>query len=126
MFANLWETVAKEYMREFNYTAECAELNFDFTLMHDNINFTWSGFNDSMPNYISETIVKINLMKNEDVQDIFNQSKEKLLQEWKNSYLKQSYQQAFSQFDNILYKNSFQLKQLRVILENTSYETFQT
>lgn len=44
--------------------------------------------------------------------------------EWKNAYLKQSYQQAFSQFDNILYKNSFPVRKLRQILENVSFETF--
>jgi secreted Zn-dependent insulinase-like peptidase len=49
----------KEYMREFNYMAECATLNFETALMHDNIDFKWSGFNDSMPNYISETISRI-------------------------------------------------------------------
>jgi secreted Zn-dependent insulinase-like peptidase len=56
VFAKVWEEVTKEYMREFNYTAECANLHFDFNMMHDNINFIWTGFNDSMPNYISETI----------------------------------------------------------------------
>lgn len=63
VFANVWEHVSKEYMREFNYTAECANLNFDFYLMHDNISFTWTGFNDSMPNYISETLQKLNQIK---------------------------------------------------------------
>lgn len=107
VFVNVWEHVTKEYMREFNYMAECANLNFDFSLMHDNVNFTWSGFNDSMPNYISETILKMNHMKSEPLEEIFNQVKERLLADWKNEYLKQSYHQAFTQFDNILYKNSF-------------------
>ena len=107
VFSKLMHGISEEFMREFNYTAECANLNFDSSLMHDNIDFTWSGFNDSMPNYITETIVKLNQLQSEDLEDIFNQVKEKLLLEWKNAYLKQSYQQAFMQFDNICYKNSF-------------------
>lgn len=88
VFANLWENIGLEYMREFNYTAECANLNFEMRLMHDNINYKWSGFNDSMPNYISETINKLSDMKNQDLEEIFNQVKEKLQLDWKNAYLK--------------------------------------
>ena len=72
MFANVWQDVMGEYMREFNYTAECANLNFSCLVLHDNINFQWSGFNDSMPNYISETIDKIQAMKEIDLLEIFN------------------------------------------------------
>jgi insulysin len=56
LFATVWMDVTKEYLREFNYQAECANLNFDACVLHDNFNFTWSGFNDSMHNYINETI----------------------------------------------------------------------
>jgi len=59
MFANVWKDVAEEAMREFNYTATCANLNFDASLLHDNINLSWSGFDDSMPNYITETISRL-------------------------------------------------------------------
>lgn len=124
VFVNVWEHATKEYMREFNYMAECANLNFDFNLMHDNVNFKWNGFNDSMPNYINETVEKMIQMKSEPLQDIFDQVKEKLLSDWKNEYLKQSYQQAFSQIDNILFKNSWQVRNLRHILETYSYEQF--
>jgi secreted Zn-dependent insulinase-like peptidase len=56
--------------------------------MYDNMNFTWSGFNDSMPNYIEESISRIIKMKveNDTLREIFDQVKEKLLADWKNFY----------------------------------------
>lgn len=55
------------------------------------------------------------------MKDIFDQIKEKLMIDWKNAYLQQSYQQAFAQFDNVLIKSSYEKKKLRCLLENYSY-----
>jgi len=87
MFMTVWRSVMMEYMREFNYTAECANLEFTATVLHDNLNCVWSGFNDSMPNYITETISRLQGMKDKDLAEEFAQVKEKLMLEWKNSYL---------------------------------------
>ena len=58
--------------------------------MYDNINFTWNGFNDSMPNYIEESITRLLTMKDanqeEHLREIFYQTKEKLMTDWKNFY----------------------------------------
>lgn len=59
VFANVWKNVTTEYLREFSYMAECANLEFEITLLHNNVDFKWSGFNDSMPNFIQETIKRI-------------------------------------------------------------------
>jgi hypothetical protein len=40
------------------------------------VDFTWSGFNDSMPNFIKETLIKIGELKNTDIEDIFDRVKE--------------------------------------------------
>ena len=86
--------------------ANCANLSFSVTPMYDNINFSWSGFNDSMPTYIEESIGRLLSMKNDSASDnlreIFEQVKEKLLADWKNFYYEQSYQQAFALFENLL------------------------
>jgi hypothetical protein len=58
--------------------AEQATLSFVVSILHDNIDFHWSGFNDSMPNYITESLAKIVDMKNANVEGFFNQVKEKL------------------------------------------------
>jgi len=71
VFANVWKGVVEEYLREFNYMADCAHLKFDLTLLHDNINFSWSGFNDSMPNYINETIEMLHAMKHKNLSQEF-------------------------------------------------------
>mmetsp|Transcript_12503 Transcript_12503/g.21036 ORF Transcript_12503/g.21036 Transcript_12503/m.21036 type:complete len:243 (+) Transcript_12503:1089-1817(+) len=56
LFANVWREVQSEYLREFNYMADCANLSFDVVNMTDNLNFTWSGFNDSLQNYLKESV----------------------------------------------------------------------
>ena len=62
----MWQDVQAEALREYDYMASCANLNSSLSIMMDNINISWSGFNDSMPNYISETIYwnTIKILKN--------------------------------------------------------------
>ena len=90
VFVNLWAQIQSEYLREFNYMENCANLSFNVTPMYDNINFEWSGFNDSMPTYIDESIERLLKMKDSSqeaaLKEIFNQVKEKLLADWKNFY----------------------------------------
>ena len=52
VFANVWKNAQDEYLREFKYMADCANLDFSVSLGYDSLNFGWSGFNDSMP-YLS-------------------------------------------------------------------------
>lgn len=52
VFVNLWNEVAGEYMREFNYMANCANMSLEVSPLFDNVNFRWQGFSDSMPTYI--------------------------------------------------------------------------
>ena len=94
VFVHLWTQMQNEYLREFNYMANCANLSFNVTPMQDNLNMTWSGFNDSMPTYIKESIEKMLSLKDvndSELEEIFNQVKEKLLVDWKNFYFEQSY-----------------------------------
>jgi len=67
--------------------ADCANLSNSVYVTGDNIGFSWSGFNDSMPNYVNETIKKLKEMPSLDLTEMFEQTKEKLLLEWKNAYL---------------------------------------
>ena len=129
VFVNLWAHIQNEYLREFNYMANCANLSFSVTPMYDNINFTWSGFNDSMPVYIEESIGRLLSMKDESVseslREIFEQVKEKLLADWKNFYYEQSYQQAFALFESLMLNLSLEQRQMRKHLENYTFEDFQ-
>lgn len=87
MFVHVWDSVLTEYLREFLYAAEMASLEFYHKVDHDSIEFTWEGFNQKMPQFICDTMSKIKTMNSADVEKIFNQVKEKLLQDWGNSYL---------------------------------------
>lgn len=125
VFAQIWVKVLKEYLREFNYAAELAKLDGEISLGNDNINIKWSGFNHKMPIYINQTIQKLNELKNKDMKQVFDQVKEKLLQDWKNFYLEQTYRQAGPTLDAILINLKTEKKQLRKSLENFTYEMYQ-
>jgi secreted Zn-dependent insulinase-like peptidase len=126
VFASVWQGVQEEYLREFNYMADCANLGNSVNVMYDNIGFSWSGFNDSMPNYVNETIKKLKDMPSLDLSEMFDQTKEKLLLEWKNAYLGQSYNQAFALFDSATLSRAVEKKVLSPLLENYSYEKFKS
>lgn len=41
------------------YMAEMASLKAEFTVYHDNLNIKWSGYNDSLPTFVIETMKRI-------------------------------------------------------------------
>jgi len=104
--------------------ADCANLNFTLSVLHDNLNLSFSGFNDSMPNYISESVTRLMQMKDADLKEIFDQTKEKLLLDWKNFYLNQSFRQMLPSFEAIMYEMYPEKRALRKILEPYTYEMF--
>jgi len=65
--AHVWNEVVKEHLREFNYMADLAKLDFSVSIDLDSIDFTWNGYNDSMTNYIDESLRRINQIKETDV-----------------------------------------------------------
>ena len=83
----MWINMFQEYLREFNYMAELAELGFAGNVVADNIMLQWDGYNDSMPNYIKEVCSKLMGMKNQDMKEIFDHTKEQQLKSLHNSYL---------------------------------------
>ena len=124
VFVEVWNQILNESLREFYYMASMASLNALVSLPHDNLNIQWSGFNDSLPTFVEETLRRIKGLNVKDMPETFAQVKEKLLQNWYNFYLEQAYQQAYMQFDNILLTNSFERKQLRLLLEDLTFEDF--
>jgi len=72
LFAEVWRQCLDEYLREFSYMASCASLDFSLVVAPDNVEFNWSGFNDSLPTYVTETVKRIKAMKSADLEEIFN------------------------------------------------------
>lgn len=52
--------------------ADLAKLDFGLDIENDCVDYKWSGFNDSMPNYIKETLSKIEGMRDVDLSQIFD------------------------------------------------------
>lgn len=71
--------------------ADCAKMNFSLNVLHDNLNLSFNGFNDKMPNYMVEVIKRMLAMKDKDLKHTFENVKEKMLLDYKNFYLDQSF-----------------------------------
>ena len=59
VFVEVWRRVLEEKLREFVYMADCAKLSFNIAAARDNIDMKWSGFNDSLVNFVKETMQKV-------------------------------------------------------------------
>ena len=77
-----------------------------------------------MSTYTTEVIKRMLDMKNADLSQTFANIKEKLLIDWKNFYLQQTFQQAFPTFRMMMYKNDNENRNLRKLLEDFTYEDF--
>ena len=106
--------------------ADCAKLAFNIGSLRDNINMQWSGFNDSLVNFVSETMQKFSAMRDVECREIFNQVKEKLQMEWANFYLNQVYQLAYTQLDTFLYASDVEKSALKTILDTFDYDQFKS
>jgi insulysin len=121
----VWVACIKEHMREFNYMAQMASLELEFTVSHDALTLTFSGFNDSLAAFISQTFAKIQefrTLPDDSKRQIFDQVKEKLSQEWHNFYFEQSYRQAAAFFENLVLTPTFEKKALKNVLDSLTYE----
>jgi len=67
MFVRVWESVLGEYLNEFRYMADCANLDSGVSVLHDNVEFQFGGYNDSMPDFICESVKRMQAMKNENL-----------------------------------------------------------
>jgi insulysin len=124
VFAEVWNQVLQEHLREFYYMAQMASLHASMSLPHDNYNLQWTGFSDSLPRFVEETLKRMRDLKVEDQPEAFAQVKEKLLQEWANFYLEQTFRQGVFLFENVMLSTAFEKKQLRAILETLTFEDF--
>jgi len=104
--------------------ADCADLTFSIEVKYDSINFTWGGYDDSLQNYVSETMSKLAAMKDKNLSNEFNQVKEKLMNDWKNAYFQQTYQMMLEFREKAVYSNAFSKKEMRSVLEKYTYEQF--
>lgn len=104
--------------------ADCAKMGFGLNVLHDNLSFSFNGFNDKMPTYIVEIMKRILAMKDSDQKNTFDNIKEKLLLDWKNFYLDQTFRQIMPTFRVLMYKNAWEHRELRKVLEDFTYEKF--
>ena len=73
-------------MAEFRYMASVAQLSTEISITYDGVVVQFSGFDDSMPNYISETFKRMIGMKTASLEEVFNQQKAELIKELQNNY----------------------------------------
>lgn len=102
VFVHIWQKVLEEHLSEFHCMAKVAKLSFDVKLELDSINFKWSGYGDSVPGFVEQTLTRLCQMKDQNLTRAFAQVKEKLLLDWKNCYMDQSSQQAIASFGSLM------------------------
>lgn len=104
--------------------ADCAELSLEIVLAYDHLLLNWSGFSDTLPVYVRETMQRMVQMRIIDLESIFNQQKEQILQEMTNYYLNQTFRLAVAYFDTVVFDNAFERKELKALLETFTFEDF--
>lgn len=101
-----------------------AGLSLKTALLQDNYQFEWSGYNDSMPQFIKETFEALTALDLTKHEEVFNQVKEKMQKDYGNFYLSNSYQQAFSLLEPALVNSSFEKLSLLKELDNFTFQDF--
>ena len=124
VFIEVWTKVLSEVLREYGYMASMANLESYMSIYHDNFNIEFKGYNDTLPIYIEETLKRMKAFNPADHEEEFSQVKEKLMQEWFNFYLEQSFRQGYANFENIVISAAIEKKVLRNILESFTFEEF--
>jgi secreted Zn-dependent insulinase-like peptidase len=76
VFAEVWKNCLNEYLREFKYMADCADLTLEVTLEVDCVQLHWSGFSHTLPLFVKETCERMVGMRSANLESIFNQVKE--------------------------------------------------
>lgn len=124
VFAEVWKGCLEEYLREYKYMADCAELRMDTTLFIDSLELKWSGYSDTLPVFVKESLQRLVQMREASLESIFNQVKEQILQNMKNFYLNQAFRLAVQYLDTVILDNIDERKDLKVLLEKFTYEDF--
>lgn len=86
VFADIWLATFMEYIREFNYQADMAALSFNMVLGVDHLAAEWSGYSETIPKYVRETFMRLKQFKVADVEEIFEQAREKYQKDCLNHY----------------------------------------
>lgn len=91
IFSLVWNGVQDEFLREFDYMANSANLDFAIAVGYDAVTFQWTGFNDIMPEYVQSSLAKLLEMPDENLEPIFDQIKEDYIISLENNALQESY-----------------------------------
>ena len=99
--------------------AGTADLGFSLSQGTTSLSFTWSGFNDSLDQHVSDTIS--NLLSMPPSESIFDLQKEELLDELANSYLEKSYIQAISKFQTLISDKGLESKLIHEAMKGYTF-----
>jgi len=124
VFALMWQECLESLMQELKYSAEMAAMKFDLTLLRDNVNMQWSGFNDGLGVFVQESLKFMDSIRERDFKEVFEQVKAKKIQELRSAYLQQTFRLAHSYVDTALLEGGWEPSQIRELLEPFTYEQF--
>ena len=85
VFSYVWAFIQHEYQHEYLYQCSKAGLDFHVDVNPDDIEFKWTGFSDSLQDFIKQVITNIISMrtaKAKDLEPMFNNAKNWLMRDW--------------------------------------------
>ena len=104
--------------------AGTADLGFSLSQGTTSLSFTWSGFNDSLDQHVSDTIS--NLLSMPPSESIFDLQKEELLDELANGYLEKSYIQAISKFQTLISDKGLESNLIHEAMRGYTFTQFES
>ncbi|CAK67395.1 unnamed protein product (macronuclear) [Paramecium tetraurelia] len=121
--AKIWLALLKNHVREFNYLAEMAKIDATLQLAANGLEFSISGFSDSISRFVIGMFQKIISFKPQDYQDLYESTFVKITQELENIKRSQPYQQVHSLMTVVLREgSSFETQELLDQLTNITFD----
>lgn len=127
VFAHLWKAVLKDLQHEYMYTASRVDMLFGIEINHDDVQFFWKGYNDTLFAFVYESLQFIVELKDYDYEllhEVFDQAKDHLTDEWTALEHAQPYKLAHEMLQNILVNNGTRKQDLLQLLETYTFDDF--
>jgi secreted Zn-dependent insulinase-like peptidase len=102
MFHEIRESLIVQFMNEFAYTSEMANLKFSYHESVDFIKFKFEGYQAIIEEFITRAITKFLEFKAENIEDLYETHKENWVQDKNEFYFKKPVKQCFRYLGPVL------------------------
>ena len=86
IFVHVWARVLTQYQKELVYNYSKAGIFMNYEVQSNNVQFTWKGYNDCLPEFVESSMKNIVEMREEQpnqLEHLFEGAKSYLTKKWK-------------------------------------------